>query len=162
MNSHNEYTAPTRDSTELLNSLVYTHYGVLHNSHSTHLSKANNLAVATNKCLLLLNYNFDWPSSLNHTSAVKYFQKQRTAAAAKLNSSMASTNAWIQDLHECKNDAFVINVLWSVPRSKIYTDLFKQFFKLDELSTMRNKRKSFLQHIRHSVTARQNKSPDAG
>jgi hypothetical protein len=27
---------------------------------------------------------------------------------------------------------------------------------------MRNKRKSFLQHIRHSVTARQNKSPDAG
>jgi hypothetical protein len=156
----NEFILPSKDSTELINTVVYNNYGQLHNSRSISLSKSNNLALATDKCILVLNYNFDWPSSLNHASAVKYFQinakSSSTTAAAKqasTNTSLVYVDSWIQDLHESKNESLSVSVLRSVPKSPLHADLHKQFFKLDELNASK-KRKSFGQQIREAVNNR--------
>ena len=145
------FNLPNKNTTELINTLVYNNYGVIPNSRAVDLSKANNLALATDKCLCIINYNFDWPSSLNHSSANKYFQKSPPATKdSKSRSkpqSIVYVDSWIQDLHESKNESFFVNVIRSVPKSRMFIDLNKQFFSLDELN-IKIKRKSFPNQIK--------------
>ena len=140
---------PSKDSTELLSTLEYNNYGEILNSNAICLSKSNCLALGTDKSLLLLNFNFEWPSNLNHSSAIKFFQTIRTKTNTT-QQNVANADSWIQDLHQCKSEAFYLNVIRSVPKSRQFFDLCKQFFSLDEV-TLKNKRKSFSKQIREEV-----------
>ena len=150
--TENGFVFPSRETTELLSSLVYSNYGRIANASSVNLSKANNLALATDKCLLLLNLNFDWPSSLNHSSAAKHFFQPKREDVRSSSSNkhephgLVFADSWIQDLHECKNEAFCVSVIRSVPKSRLFFDLNRQFFALDELGA-KNKRKSYFRQV---------------
>lgn len=127
---------PSKDNVELLNTITYKNYGQLAGSNSVSLSNhTNNLALATDKCLILLNYNFDWPSSIYGHTPYKYFYSSSGTDGSLKSSQTANFDSWLQELHECKNESFYVNTIRSVPKSTKYFDMCRRFFKLDGIKT---------------------------
>lgn len=130
-----------KDSTELLNILTYHNYGLLSNADSIDLSQTNRLALCTDKAIFILNYNFEWPSIINNSSPFKFFfnnSKQTTNSQKQ----PVQFETWLQDLAETKNESFYVNIIRSVQKSNLFSNLFNSFFQL-KISYMQTNKKAF-------------------
>ncbi|CAF0974565.1 unnamed protein product [Brachionus calyciflorus] len=138
-----EETFLSKETTELLNNLTYQNYGILSNSNSTDLSSTNRLAICTDKLIIIINQNLQWPSLLNNPSPFKFFLNDKKSQTH--NKQKVQLEQWIQDLIDSKNDSHFINIIRHVPKSTKHTQIFKQFFTLDEYK--QSKYKSFQKQL---------------
>lgn len=132
-----------KDHIELLNNLKYTNYGQVRESNSIDISATNRLSICTDKCLFILNQNFEWPSQLNNSSPFKFFIDHKTHT--EKNKHQVQIDEWIQDLNESKNETFYINVIRSVPKSESFLKIFIKFQDLAEYKN--SKHKSFQKQL---------------
>ncbi|RNA25451.1 hypothetical protein BpHYR1_034489 [Brachionus plicatilis] len=122
---------------ELLNNLKYTNYGQVREPNSIDMSLSNRLAICTDKCVVLLNQNFEWPSQLNNSSPFKFFLNQKLQNDK--NKQQIQIDEWIQDLNESKNETLSISVIRSVPKSDKFLNIFQKFQDLSEYRNFKNK-----------------------
>ena len=151
---------PSAETTELINTITYYNYGKILNSNCCDLSNSNRLAICTDKCLFVLNFNLNWPSSIVNSSPAKFLNElnqthQSTGTKSKPN---AQIDSWIQDLIETRNEAFYVNIIRSVQRSKLVFKLYKNFFNTDEAQNY--KRKSFNKQIKDVINNKNSKLSD--
>ena len=138
------------DFTELLNTLTYTNYGKFLNSNCIDLSNSNRFALATDKCIFILNLNLDWPSLIKNSSPFKFFNSANTNSNTKQANQPIQLDSWIRDLNETKNESFYINVIRNINHSNKIHELYKNFYQLEENQS--NKRKSFNRQLKDVIS----------
>jgi hypothetical protein len=143
-------------SIEHLNSFTYYNYGEVSSASCSDLSKSNRLVVCTDKCILILNYNFIWPLSVVNCSPAKFLndlnqepkisQNISTGPSALRNTdkSKLQIDSWKRDLNEARNESFFVNVIRSVRKSKSIFDFYMSFFNIEEIT---KRHKSFHQNL---------------
>ena len=131
---------------ELLNTLVYNNYGQVLSSCCVDVSLGNRLAIGTDRCLVLLGHNLDWPSSLLNSSPLKFLNKTTSAAAAAAAAATSAVgskgaaaagnlmDAWIEDLAETSNESFSVHVVRVSNRSTPLVNFYKQYFDIESQS----------------------------
>jgi hypothetical protein len=150
-------------SIEHLNSLTYYNYGEVLSSNCSDLSKSNRLALCTDKCIFILNFNFTWPLSVVNCSPAKFLndlnqepkisQNISTGPSALRNTdkSKLQIDSWKRDLNEARNEAFYVNVIRSVKKSKAILDVYSSFFSIEEIT---KRHKSFYQNLIDMVSSK--------
>lgn len=150
----------SRDSIELLNSLTYYNYGHVSTSSSSsrcvHLSRTNRLALVTQKCLLIVNPNLEWPSKLKSSCAQKYLSEPmlQYATSSANESSMlqrAQLDTWLQDLRDSRNASFYLNVVSYTPRSPLLVQLYSSLANLEPNAHTNSRRVPFYKKMLEKV-----------
>ena len=155
-------------SIELLNALTYYNYGQLTSVHCSDLSESNRLALCTDKCLFLLNFNFMWPLSTLNCSPAKFLNdtnqepsvcKARSTVSLEAQASVMRNSdksklqieTWRHDLSDAQNEAFYVNVVCGLKKSQLILDVYMKFFDVEQI--VEKKPKSFHRILRDSVIA---------
>jgi hypothetical protein len=149
-NNSDDSRWPISDFTELLNTMPYTNYGQFLNSNCSDLSNSNRLALATNKCIIILNLNLDWPSLISNSSPFKFFNLNNTTCGTKQLNQPIQLDSWIRDLNETRNESIYINVIRNINQSENIHQLYKKFYDLEE--NQLNKRKSFNRQLKDVIS----------
>jgi hypothetical protein len=145
-----------KESLDPLNSLTYNNYGRVICPQSCALSRTNRLALGTEKCLYILNFNFEWPSKIKNSCPQKYLNKvlqdsinKRLPAASKANKPRAHIDNWLQELREYKNESLFINIIQYKLVSKVVQRLYKKFLFVEVgEDASGSKRKPFYKQMR--------------
>ena len=152
-----------KECLEELNSITYenSNYGQVWSSRSCHASRTNRVALATNRCLFVLNMSLEWPSKLKTSCAQKYLNRLSSSAAAEpTGSNRMHIEQWIQDLRDVRNASFFANVITFAPRSTRLVDVYKRLLFADRIAECQvdgssgissSKRKSFYQQMLEKV-----------
>ena len=143
-------------SIEHLNSFTYYNYGEVLSANCSDLSKSNRLAICTDKCILILNYNFMWPLSVVNCSPAKFLNdlnqepkisqniSSGPSALRNTDKSKLQIDSWKRDLNEARNESFFLNVIRCVKKSKAILDVYLSFFNIEEIT---KRQKSFHQNL---------------
>lgn len=151
-----------KECLEELNSITYenSNYGQVWSSRSCHVSRTNRMALATNRCLFVLNMSLEWPSKLKTSCAQKYLNRLSSSAAEPTGSNRMHIEQWIQDLRDVRNASFFANVITFAPRSTRLVDVYKRLLFADRIAECQvdgssgissSKRKSFYQQMLEKV-----------